>query len=153
VCRAVPKRAKSTHCWPTQPCPTAHGHPPCRLSTLGTHKLTRSRPPSPTHKIDPPDHLPHTQIQPTRLPSPHKFSPPDHLPRTQIRAPSPTKIHHLPHTKIDTPTIFPTQIRPPSHTNSSTFPAKNRHNFEHLPSQKIDTSVQSAGDFKLKNHD
>src|SRR5689334_6539484 len=81
-------------------------------------------------------------MQPTRPPWPHKS---DHL--------HPQKLTTFPTLKLTHPTTFPTQIRAPPHTNSSTFPAKNRHNFEHLPSQKIDTSVQSAGDFKFKNHD
>src|SRR5690348_10886840 len=75
LAKCVLRRLSPHTCWPTQPFPTAHGHPPCRLSTLATHKLTHSRPPSHpnpttlgTHKFSPPDHLPRTQIQPTRPP-------------------------------------------------------------------------------------
>src|SRR5689334_12688678 len=158
---AVPCRSGlSPHtCWPTQPFPTAHGHPPCRLSTLATHKLTHSRPPSPPK----PDYLGHTQIQPTRPPSPHtnsthpstfpahKFNPPDYLPRTQIEHLPPHKLNIFPHKNATHTTTLATQIRPPSptkidhiphtkidtpdhlsHTNSSTSP----HKFEHLPRKK-----------------
>src|SRR5690348_5253943 len=93
----------------------------CAEAAKSTHLLAHTPFPNCTRPSAlPPVHLGHTQIDtlsstfptqtrptwahtnsahPTIFPA-HNFNPPDHLPRTQIRAPSPTKIHHLPTQKL-----------------------------------------------------